>query len=318
MIEVLRGGTLSTVQDAGRFGQRHLGVGAAGALDAFSAQVANLLVGNPAGTALIEFTLAGPALRFSRAVRIALTGAPFEADVDGQTVPGWRPVALPAGSVLRLGTCRRGVRGYLAVDGGIVIQPVLGSCATDLRAGFGGVEGRALRSGDRLALQSATHRFERVEIARWWIDPAPDLSFGDETAVHVLPGHDATAPAGALLHRRWRVSSRSDRQGLQLEGVPLQLADARDRVSEPVAPGTVQLPPEGTPIVLLAEAQTVGGYPRIGHVAATDLSRLAQCRPGDGLRFMPIDPADARARRRAQAARLARIALAVEAKSIRS
>lgn len=317
MIEVERAGALSTVQDAGRFGQRHLGVGAAGALDAFSATVANLLVGNAVDAALLECTLVGPTLRFTRAVRVALTGAPLDAEVDGVALPGWRPVELPAGSLLRLGACRRGVRSYVAVDGGIAVDMLLGSAATDLRAGFGGHAGRALRAGDRLTLAAAAHPFAHIEIARWWIDPAPDLSFGDEQAVHVLPGHDETVPATALLHRRWRVSAQSDRQGLRLEGAPLQLADARDRVSEPVVPGTVQLPPDGTPIVLLAEAQTVGGYPRIGHVASADLPRLAQCRPGDGLRFMPIDPADARARWRAQAARLARIGLAIEAKTHR-
>jgi biotin-dependent carboxylase-like uncharacterized protein len=317
VIEVERAGALSTVQDAGRFGQRHLGVGAAGALDAYSAQVANLLVGNPVGAALLECTLVGPSLRFTRAVRIALTGAPLEAEVDGVALPGWRPIELPAGSVLRLGACRRGVRAYVAVDGGIEVEPLLGSAATDLRAGFGGHGGRALRAGDRLALRAAAHRFDHIDVARWWIDPAPDLSFADEHTVHVLPGHDSTLPATALLHRRWRVSARSDRQGLQLEGAPLHLADARDRVSEPVVPGTVQLPPDGTPIVLLAEAQTVGGYPRVAHVASADLPQLAQCRPGDGLRFMPIDPAGARARRWAQAARLGRIALAIEAKTRR-
>jgi biotin-dependent carboxylase-like uncharacterized protein len=315
MIEVQRAGALTSVQDAGRFGQRHLGIGASGALDAYSARVANLLVGNRADAALLECTLAGPTLRFTRAVRIALTGAPVEAEAQGVALPGWRPVELPAGSVLQLGACRSGVRSYVAIDGGIALPPLLGSAATDLRAGFGGHAGRALRAGDRLALQPAAYRFERVGFAPWWIDPAPDLSFADEQTVHVLPGHDATLPAAALLHRRWRVSAQSDRQGLRLEGPPLQLADARDRVSEPVAPGTVQLPPDGQPIVLLTEAQTVGGYPRVGHVVSADLPRLAQCRPGDGLRFVPIDPAGARARWRAQAARLARIALAIEARS---
>jgi len=310
-VTVVKAGTLTTVQDAGRHGFRHLGVGSAGALDGYSSQVANLLVGNGANVALLEMTLTGPTLRFDHAARIAIAGAEVDVSVDGLALPGWRPIDLPAGTELRMGACRRGVRAYLAVPGGFEVPRVLGSASTDLRAGFGGCEGRALRARDVLQMAGAVVEVEALRIAPWWIDLQPDLDLAHETVAHLLPGRDATSPADAITIQAWRVAAASDRQGLRLEGPPLTLTDARDRISEPVTPGTVQLPPDGQPIVLLADAQTIGGYPRIGHVASADLPRLAQCRPGDVLHFTMIDAAGAQARWLAQRQRLARIELAI-------
>lgn len=316
-IAVLKPGAQTSIQDTGRHGWRHLGVGSAGALDAFSATLANRLVGNAADTALLEITLTGPTLRFDAAARIALTGADIDAHIDEGALPGWRPIDLPAGSELRLGPCRRGARAYLAVRGGFASDPVLGSRATDLRAGLGGYEGRALRAGDGLNGIESPTPVEALRIAPWWIDPCPDLDLSRPAVVHLLPGRDATTPGDAVFAKSWRVAAASDRQGLRLEGEALTLAQPGDRVSEPVLPGTVQLPPDGRPIVLLGEAQTVGGYPCIGHVAQADLPRLAQCRPGDALRFAPTDRPEALARHRAQQQRLARMELAIAARSTR-
>ena len=246
---VLAPGLHATVQDGGRHGFRHLGVGSAGALDPYSHAVANLLVGNRVDAPVLEAALAGPSLRFERPARIALCGATVDARVADVPIPGWRPVDLPAGSELHVGRCRDGARIYLAVAGGWSVPTLLGSGSTDLRGGFRGA---------------------------------------------------------------------CDRQGLRLEGVGLAL-DPRssagpERVSEPVAPGTVQLPAGGQPIVLLADAQTHGGYPRIGHAIASDLPRLAQLRPGDTVRFAPCTPVEAARLRREQAHRLARIAVAVGAR----
>ena len=305
-IEVLTPGLQTTVQDLGRAGHRHLGVGAAGALDAYSLRVANRLVGNADGAAALEITLQGPRLRFARATRIALTGADIDAHVDGIAIPGWRPVDLPAGSELVLGPCRRGARACLAVAGGFEVDAILGSASTDLRAGFG----RALVAGDTLDAASVAN-VDAVAIARWWIDPDPDLDLRHAQPIRVLPGHDATAPVDALFAQPWRVTSQSNRQGLRLQGDALQLAHPGDRLSEPVAPGTIQLPPDGQPIVLLAEAQTVGGYPRIGHVISADLPRLAQRRLGDSVQFVPVDAAAAHAAACAQRHRLTRIGVAI-------
>ena len=311
-VRVLAPGLLTTLQDGGRTGFRHLGVGTSGALDAHSHAIANLLVGNPATAPVLEITLAGPRLHFDRAARIALCGAEIDARIGAQVLPGWRRIEVPSGSELALGACRRGARAYLAVAGGFAAPDILGSASTDLRAGFGGVRGRMLAVGDvlpvvRLSLPPA----DAVAIAAWWIDPAPDLDLGTTQVVRVLPGRDAVAGERALFAEAWRVDAASDRQGLRLQGNALSSADARERISEPVAPGTIQLPADGRPIVLLADAQTHGGYPRIGHVIAADRPRLAQLRAGDGLRFEPCAPAEARRLSIEQRQRLARIALAI-------
>jgi antagonist of KipI len=312
-IEVLAAGLQTTVQDLGRTGHRHLGVGVAGALDAYSLRVGNRLVGNADGAAALEITLQGPRLRFRHAARIALTGADIEAHVDGIAIPGWRPVDLPAGAELVLGPCRRGARAVLAIAGGVQVPTVLGSAGTDLRAGFGGVEGRALAAGDMLAFGSANVAdVDAPRIAKWWIDPDPDLPFVSPVPIRVLPGHDATTPADALYASSYRVTAQSNRQGLRLQGAALTLTEPGERLSEPVVPGTVQLPPDGQPIVLLNEAQTIGGYPRIGHVIGADLPRLAQLRPGEELRFAAVDAAAAHALACAQHQRLTRIGLALE------
>jgi antagonist of KipI len=314
-VRVLAPGLLTTLQDGGRSGFRHLGVGAAGALDAHSHAIANLLVGNPATAPVLEITLAGPRLHFDRPARIALCGAEIDARIGAQALPGWRRIDVPSGSELALGACRRGARAYLAVAGGFAAPHILGSASTDLRAGFGGVRGRMLAAGDVLPVaRSALPAAGSVAIAAWWIDPAPDLDLGATQVVRVLPGHDVVAGERALFAEAWRVDAASDRQGLRLQGSALALADARERISEPVAPGTIQLPADGRPIVLLADAQTHGGYPRIGHVIAADRPRLAQLRAGDGLRFEPCTPADARRLAIEQRQRLARIAVAIAAR----
>jgi antagonist of KipI len=314
--QVLTPGLMTSVQALDRNGYRHLGVGASGALDEYSMRIANLLVGNRADAPVLEITLSGPRLRFDGAVRLALTGAEIGARVGDSAVHGWRPIDLPARSELALGVCRRGARAYLAINGGVIVPLILGSASTDLRAGFGGIAGRALAAGDVLTFgRSQVVATEKLHVASWWIDPSPDLDFSPAVQVRLLPGHDAVDADADIFAGPYRVSAASNRQGLRLEGAKLRPADPRERVSEPVAPGSVQLPPDGEPIVLLAEAQTIGGYPRIGHVITADFPRLAQLRPGDSLRFEAIDYAGARHLACAQRQRLARIAVAIAARS---
>ncbi|HMM66656.1 MAG TPA: biotin-dependent carboxyltransferase family protein [Dokdonella sp.] len=305
-------GLLTSIQDSGRTGFRHLGVGVAGALDSHSLVIANLLVGNAADAAVLEITLAGPTLVFECAACIAICGAEIDAGIGAQRIPGWRRIDIPAGSRIKFGACRRGARAYLAVAGGFAVARVLGSASTDLRAGFGGHAGRALKAGDRIGIRGGfAPRATQVEIDRRWIDPAPDLDFAQPCRVRLLPGHDALADADALFANPWRVEAASNRQGLRLHGNRLALADARERVSEPVMPGTLQLPPAGSPILLLQDAQTHGGYPRIGHAIAADLPRLAQLRPGESVHFLPCTPAIAKQLLDAQRQRLARMAIAI-------
>jgi 5-oxoprolinase (ATP-hydrolysing) subunit C len=308
-LDILSPGLLTTVQDAGRFGWRHLGVAQCGALDGAAAMLANLLVGNGAGEAVLELTLQGPVLRFERAVRLAICGARvlarFECE-DGNrfVVESGRPVTLPAG-VLRVGNLRDGARAWVAFAGGIDVPLELGSRSTDLRGGFGGFEGRALRSGDELKLRAPPDiSCVRPRMPKWWVDP-----HFDERG---LPIRYIPLPSTAALDgRAWQVSARSNRQGLRLEGTALG-SPRGEEISAPVAPGTVQLPPDGKPIVLLADAQTVGGYPRLGHVIAADLPRLAHVCPGETVRFQSCDAQTATRLACAARARIARIRLMID------
>jgi 5-oxoprolinase (ATP-hydrolysing) subunit C len=272
-LDVIHGGALTTVQDRGRGGWRHLGVAHAGALDPAQAALANRMVGNPADAAVLELTMRGPTLEFSEPIRIASCGADIDAsfeDARGAScdVPCGRPVALPAGR-LTFSTIRSGLRAWLAIAGGIDSPRVLGSRSTDLRGGFGGIEGRELRPGDVLTLgPSAAIHTPALHAPLWWIGLNDAAAARDP--IRYLAND--TTWASALAERAWTVDPRSNRQGLRCAGDAI-VAEMPEQVSAPVAPGTIQLPPDGRPIVLLADAQTIGGYPRLGYVIAADLSR---------------------------------------------
>lgn len=294
MIEVLKPGLMSTVQDLGRRGHRAIGVPQGGALDSFSLRAANALVGNADDTPALEFTLTGPTLRFHNDVVIAVCGGRFELQVDELALPMWRPLRLGAGTTLKIGRVQRGARGYLAFAGGLDVPGVLDGRGCLPGSGFPGLAGRALSEGDQLRLRGmslAGRSWPRADIgvrmARWWANPAPVLELDQPAEITLLPGRDSVADVDLLHDSAWRVSARSNRMGLRLEGPVLELLEAAPAISEPVVPGTLQLPPEGGPILLMADAQTIGGYPRIGHVARADLPRLAQLAPAEPLRFVP-------------------------------
>lgn len=334
MIEVLTAGLLTTVQDRGRPGLRHVGVVHAGAADQAAHALAQWLVGNDAEAAGLELTLLGPRLRFAAAAVIALTGGEVEARCAGHAVPGWRPVALPAGAVLELGRVARGARAFLAIAGGLDVPQVMGSRSTDRRGGFGGLAGRALRPGDTLALlptgvggrsrggdrvgpagasRGAGHN-AAVCAAPWSIHPLDAL--GSRGPLRVVAGADLGAVArgsrDALFAAAWCVGSDADRMGVTLDGPALTVAVAPDRVSAPVLPGCVQLPAGGRPVLLGVDAQTVGGYPIVAHVIRADLDRAMQLRAGDEVRLARVEPEAAaaawRARQRALQERSAAIA----------
>jgi antagonist of KipI len=235
---------------------------------------------------------------------IAITGATVTATSNGVALPGHRPIMVPAGE-LKLTGIRAGIRAWLAVAGGFDVPSLMGSRSTDLRGGFGGLEGRALRAGDRLTVAAATTMdLATPRVAAWWIG-SDDPRLGHEYPIRFVAS--AAAHAQAFSGWPWRVSPNSDRQGIRLQGGALTNAGP-GRVSEPVAIGSIQLPPDGQPIVLLADAQTVGGYELLGHVIAADLPRLAQAGPGATLVFTPVDIDEARRiglRHRQQQARTA-------------
>lgn len=312
-IEVIAPGPLSHVQDLGRDGWRHLGIARGGALDPTCAALANALLGNEVDAAVLEFTLQGPSLRLSRPLRIAVMGAACDVRFDGHALPQARPIDLPAGN-LRLGGMREGVYAWLAVQGGFDLPRVLGSRATDLRGGFGGLDGRALRAGDRLPLGAHTPIDTTTpQVPRWWIDPYCEHDPQAPIRYRANQAPAVREAARQFGERVWRVHAASNRQGLRLSGTALNSVTGSG-LSEPVAPGTIQLPPDGQPIVLLADAQTVGGYPRLGHVIAADLPRLAQSAPNAGLRFRACDAAEAAAAARTARAEVARLRLAIDAR----
>lgn len=301
MIEILRPGALATVQDLGRQGVRRFGVGTAGALDPVALAVGNLLAGNRRDAAGIEFTLGRAAVRFHADLRIAMTGAECCADIDGRSLPAWHAATVRAGSTLTLRPPREGGRAYLCVSGGIDVPPVMGSRSTDLRAGFGGYEGRALREGDRLPVGQSEIDVgctASADTAVGVLSPAwalPGRAVGRALAIRLLPGleydqFDADAQQ-ALWHGHWTLTPQSNRIGFRLQGRPLSRRDGyRDTelLSHGVVPGVVQVPPGGQPIVLMTDAQTTGGYPKIGVVIEADLWRLAQAPLGAALRFVRV------------------------------
>jgi len=293
-ITVVHPGLFTTSQDLGRPGHRAAGVPLSGAADRVSLRLANLLVGNPHDAAALECTLVGPALRFEREALVALVGADFPG------FPGGVATRVPAGAEISLGHATAGCRGYLAVAGGLDVPPVLGSRSTLVVAGFGGVAGRPLRAGDRLAVGTRRAGATRRLIAT----PRP---IGPRV-LRVIAGEQADAFGPHAWRRTFRTSSRSDRMGVRLEGEPLAGAAAfAGMASVAVFPGCVQVPPDGQPILLLADAQTIGGYPLLGQVIAADLPQAAQLRPGDDVRLEPVTLADARAALHHQEAAIAAV-----------
>ena len=315
-MRVVKAGLLTTLQDRGRDGCAMLGVGRAGAMDDVALRLANALVGNEAGAAVLEITLIGPRLQFDAAATIALTGAELGAHADAAEIEMWRPVAVAGGTVLDVGTARRGARAYLAVRGGFGVEPVLGSFSTDVNAGLGPLAGRALRDGDELlASPQPLSRGERGFKGNWSLDPRPWFDADAMHPVHLIRGahFDAldTRSRAAIFSEEFHITSDSNRVGFRLDGPRLALAAPLELVSEPVTSGTLQLPPGGQPIALMAEHPTIGGYPRIGQVAAIDLPRLAQRRPGDAVRFEEVDLDAAQTRYLERERELARLIAAI-------
>ena len=275
-LEVLVVGALATVQDAGRPGLAHLGVPRAGWLDPPAARLANRLVGNPDHLAVLEVAVGGLSLRTDAACWVAVTGAPCQVSVAGRAAGHGRPERLQAGAVLELGPATAGVRSYLAVAGGIAVDPVLGSRATDTLAWVGPprVEGGTrLPVGDPLGTPRAADVPAPTRPGPLRVHPGPRADWLTADALDVLCG----AP--------YAVAADSDRVGLRLDGPPLRRSRDGELPSEGMVLGAVQVPPDGRPVVFLADHPTTGGYPVLAVVDAADLARCAQLRPGDEVRF---------------------------------
>ena len=308
-VEVIKPGTLTTVQDLGRRGFAALGVGRGGALDPWAAAVANLAVGNPPEAPLFECTYVGPVLRFSSDTVVAALGA------ECSGLPSGRPIAVRAGQVLDCSALTRGARLYLAVAGGLRVPALLGGAGTAVGARFGGLGGRPLAAGDVLACGTGVGI--SCDVAWRLAAPVPAPARKETIEVRLIPGLDWAhifkrfGPGGgarAVEARRFQLSAKSDRMGLRLGGEPFLVpGGAGEQISRPVVPGTVQLPPDGQPIVLMAEGQTIGGYPQLGQVASVDLPKLAQARPGAEIVFKLTEVSAAQQARLRVAADLARL-----------
>ncbi|MEU5124095.1 biotin-dependent carboxyltransferase family protein [Streptomyces asoensis] len=279
---VVRAGALTTVQDRGRPGHAHLGVPRSGALDAPAAALVNRLVGNPADAAVLETTLDGCALRPRSDVTLAVGGAHCRVTVDGRPAAWGSPLRIRAGAVLEVGRAVTGVRAYVAVAGGIVVAPVLGSRSTDLLSGLGPPP---LTDGAVLPLGG-----DRVPHAR--VDAAPQPAPPAELVLRVTlgPREDWFTPDAvrAFVSRAFQVSSASNRIGLRTEGPALERARGGELASEGMVLGAVQVPPAGRPVVFLADHPTTGGYPVIGVVRTADLAAAAQAAPGTPVRFVAV------------------------------
>jgi antagonist of KipI len=287
------------VQDLGRTGFRQFGVSTSGALDSFALRVANLLVGNDEGAAGLEITLGGLQLRFEDERIVGWCGGKFDVQIGSRALPPGHVARLKAGDELRFDRAQLGCRCWLAISGGIDVPVVLGSRSTDLRANFGGLEGRTLRNGDRLSLgefrRSETNA--TVGISSWTAPHDWASTANRHPGLRFIRGVDWNrfndVAVQRFTHDEFTVSPDSDRMGVRFDGPELKREDKVDLISEAVAPGTIQVPPSGKPILLLGDCQTIGGYPKMAYVITIDLGIAAQLRAGDRVRFSEVSLADA-------------------------
>jgi KipI family sensor histidine kinase inhibitor len=284
-IQVIEPGVLSSIQDHGRWGYQHLGVSPGGAADPVLATIANRLVGNPDDAAVIECTMIGPVLSFDIDTVVSWVG--------WAGVSSGRPHVVKSGDRIDLRNRMSHLRGYIAVAGGIEVPKILGSRAADLRAVLGGHKGRALQAGDVLSIgKTDTAPFSEKWHVAW---PQPD---GRVIEIRYLCGIQAdwfTGESRRMFREKpYAISSTSDRTGTRLQGAKLDLREPREMVSQPVVCGSVQVPPDGQPIVLMSERQTIGGYPQIGHVISADIPKLARAWPGTQVYFREVSLDEAR------------------------
>jgi antagonist of KipI len=288
---IKKSGILTTVQDLGRIGWRRFGVNPNGAMDPLAARVANILAGNSDSAPLLEMHFPAAEIEFEEDTIFALSGGDFGAAVSGEVLPNWRAVAAKAGSVLKFKRKTSGERCYLSVGGGIDVLSWLGSASTNLTARIGGHEGRKLLSGDRLKVAHVNARSPCEKLPA--IAPTFLPKYGRFPTVRILPGAEfeylSAESRDSLLSETFAISNNSNRMGFRLSGAPLKLDKAREIVSAAVCFGTVQLLPDGQLIILMADQQTAGGYPRVAHIISYDLPLVGQLGAGDKIAFHLIE-----------------------------
>lgn len=296
-IQIIKSGIMDTIQDGGRTGYPHLGINPSGAMDRYAMQTANLLVGNDPAEAVIELHFPASVFLFGYPALVAVGGADFSATINGDPVPALQPLWVNRNDVLQFHKPVSGARACLAIAGGLHVKPWLGSNSTNLKAGCGGFAGRNLQKGDELLFRQsfpAPPDPDAFRILPWKADAA----WGDEIPeIAVLPGNEwdrlTTESRENFFMTSFVITQQSDRMGYRLNNIPLPVMTQEELVSSAVSFGTVQLLPDGKLIVLMADHQTTGGYPRLAHVISAHHSKLAQLKAGDKIRFRFTDHATA-------------------------
>jgi antagonist of KipI len=287
-ITVLKPGLLTTIQDLGRIHYQAKGIGTSGALDLYSHRLANWLVGNEDNEATIEITLIGPTLLFQCSAVISICGADLSPTLNGNKIDNGRTLLVSNGDILSFSTIRNGSRAYLAVNGGIHSPPKFGSRSTDIRSQIGGHYGRPLKAKDRLLISSSylSHRIQ------WKLSPELHNHVTENRKIRFTKGKQCKLFTNrsyqVFITSDFQISKDSNRMGIRLNGPPLQLQKKQELITEGVAHGSVQVPPNGQPIILLSDRQTTGGYPKIAQIASVDLPYLAQKKPGEKINFEEI------------------------------
>ena len=285
-IRVIKPGWCTTVQDLGRHGYQHYGVSVSGAMDRLALVIANRLVKNEDAAAALEITLVGPELLFNQAAVIAITGADLSPAIYRHSVPMWTAVAIPAGSCLTFGRRRSGARSYLAVAGGLDVPLFWGSRSTHVSTCTGGFNGRALMADDTLRVGLCDEVGERPLTGETLAHGNRPVYHGSPT-LRVIPGPQraSTDSLSVLTNTPYRLNSQSDRMGYRLEGERIRTVSTHPQISDGTAMGALQIPPDGHPILLMADRPTTGGYPKVATVISADLSQAAQLQPGDTVTF---------------------------------
>ncbi|MDD7193674.1 MAG: biotin-dependent carboxyltransferase family protein [Oscillospiraceae bacterium] len=291
-LEIISPGLLSTIQDLGRFGYMDSGFSPSGAMDAFSARLANILVGNSQGEGVIEMTAVGITARFCCSSVIAVTGADMSPEINGKKIEMYKSIPVSAGDVLSMKNASNGMRAYLAVACGFDIEPVMGSLSTNLKCAVGGFRGRKLKAGDLIPLRRCC---EITYIGERHFKPRN--VFSNTVTVRAVPGpqddYFSISELEKFFSSKYKASAESDRMGIRLDGESVCSIDGVDIISDGIVTGSVQIPPSGKPIVMMADRQTTGGYAKIATVINADLKYLAQLRAGDTVRFEKISQAQA-------------------------
>ncbi len=291
-VTILSPGPLSTIQDEGRFGYMNTGFSPGGAMDVRSMRLANVLVGNNPGEGVIEMTMMGASVQFNDATVFALTGADMQPELNGKPIPMYTALQANAEDVLTLKMAQSGMRAYFAVAQGFDLPQVMGSMSTNLKCALGGFEGRKLRAGDEIPLRQRMHL---GLIGKRYIKP--ENNYGTDVTVRVVlgPQEDFFTENGVktFFSAPYTVSDKSDRMGVRLDGEKIENKNGVDIISDGIATGAVQIPASGTPIIMMADRQTTGGYAKIATVISTDLCKIAQARPGTNIHFEAISEAEA-------------------------